>query len=75
MTIKFDIARTLGAAGVLALLVPTAALAGDRVGTAFDLHPDHGRPGTGLDWRTNLSYAETTDAGPMPDARSDRRRA
>jgi hypothetical protein len=33
MTIKFDIARTLGAAGVLALLVPTAALAGDRVGT------------------------------------------
>jgi len=37
--------------------------AGDRVGTAFDLHPDHGRPGTGLDWRTNLSYAETTDGG------------
>jgi len=37
--------------------------AGDRVGTAFDLHPDHGRPGTGLDWRTNLSYAESRDGG------------
>lgn len=36
---------------------------GDRVGTAFDVHPDHGRPGTGLDWRTNLSYAETRDGG------------
>lgn len=35
----------------------------DRVGTAFDLHPDHGRPGTGLDWRTNLSYAESADGG------------
>jgi len=36
---------------------------GDRVGTAFDVHPDHGRPGTGLDWRTNLSYAESRDGG------------
>ena len=35
----------------------------DRVGTAFDLHPDQGRPGTGLDWRTNLSYAESSDGG------------
>lgn len=35
----------------------------DRVGTAFDLHPDHGRDGTGLNYRTNLYYAETSDAG------------
>ena len=31
--------------------------------TAFDLHPDHGRSGTGLNHRTNLYYAETRDAG------------
>lgn len=35
----------------------------DRVGTAFDMHPDHGRSGTGLDFRTNLYYAETSDGG------------
>jgi hypothetical protein len=35
----------------------------DRVGTAFDLHPDHGRHGTGLNYRTNLYYVETRDAG------------
>ena len=35
----------------------------DRVATAFDLHPDHGREGKGLNYRTNLYYAETRDAG------------
>jgi hypothetical protein len=35
----------------------------DRVATAFDLHPDHGRAGTGLNYRTNLYYLETRDAG------------
>jgi BNR repeat-containing family member len=35
----------------------------DLVGTAFDLHPDHGRAGTGLNFRTNLYYAQTRDAG------------
>jgi hypothetical protein len=35
----------------------------DRVATAFDLHPSHGRPGTGLNFRTNIYYAETRDAG------------
>lgn len=35
----------------------------DRVATAFDLHPSHGRDGTGLNYRTNLYYAETSDAG------------
>lgn len=35
----------------------------DRVATAFDLHPEHGRPGKGLNYRTNLYYAETADAG------------
>lgn len=35
----------------------------DRVATAFDLHPDHGRDGRGLDHRTNLYYVETRDAG------------
>jgi hypothetical protein len=33
------------------------------VATAFDLHPDHGRGGTGLNYRTNLYYLETRDAG------------
>lgn len=35
----------------------------DRVATAFDLHPKQGRPGTGLNYRTNLYYAETRDGG------------
>lgn len=35
----------------------------DRVATAFDVHPDHGRGGKGLNYRTNLYYAETRDAG------------
>jgi hypothetical protein len=33
MTIKSGLTRALGAAGVLALMVPAAAFAGDRVGT------------------------------------------
>ena len=35
----------------------------DRVATAFDLHPNHGRAGKGLNYRTNIYYAETRDAG------------
>lgn len=35
----------------------------DRVATAFDLHPAQGRAGTGLNYRTNLYYLETKDAG------------
>jgi len=35
----------------------------DRVATAFDLHPDHGRGGTGLNYRTNIYYLETRDSG------------
>ncbi|MDO8540112.1 MAG: BNR-4 repeat-containing protein [Opitutaceae bacterium] len=35
----------------------------DRIATAFDLHPDHGRAGKGLNYRTNIYYAETRDAG------------
>ena len=35
----------------------------DRVATAFDLHPDHGRGGAGLNFRTNIYYLETRDAG------------
>ena len=35
----------------------------DRVATAFDLHPNHGRGGTGLNFRTNIYYLETRDAG------------
>lgn len=35
----------------------------DRIATAFDLHPNQGRPGKGLNFRTNLYYAETRDAG------------
>ena len=35
----------------------------DRVVTAFDLHPNHGRPGTGLNYRTNIYYLETRDGG------------
>ncbi len=35
----------------------------DRVATAFDLHPTHGRAGKGLNYRTNIYYAETRDAG------------
>ena len=33
MTIKSGLTRALGAAGVLALMAPAAAFAGDRVGT------------------------------------------
>ncbi len=35
----------------------------DRVATAFDLHPSQGRAGKGLNFRTNLYFAETRDAG------------
>lgn len=35
----------------------------DRVATAFDLHPNQGREGKGLNYRTNLYYAETRDGG------------
>jgi hypothetical protein len=35
----------------------------DLVGTAFDLHPKEGRAGTGLNYRTNIYYAETRDGG------------
>ena len=35
----------------------------DRVATAFDLHPAEGRAGKGLNYRTNLYFAETRDAG------------
>jgi hypothetical protein len=35
----------------------------DRVATAFDVHPNHGREGKGLNYRTNIYYAETRDAG------------
>lgn len=37
--------------------------ASDRVATIFDLHPTSGRSGKGLNFRTNLYYAETRDAG------------
>jgi BNR repeat-containing family member len=36
---------------------------GDRVGTAFDMHPSTGRAGTGLNYRSNIYYLETPDAG------------
>jgi len=35
---------------------------GDKVGTAFDMHPASGR-GKGLNYRTNLYYLETVDGG------------
>ena len=35
----------------------------DRVAIGFDLHPSHGRAGTGLNYRTNIYYLETKDAG------------
>jgi hypothetical protein len=35
----------------------------DRVATAFDMHPASGRAGTGLNYRTNIYYAETRDGG------------
>lgn len=35
----------------------------DRVATAFDLHPSHGRDGKGLNYRTNIYYTETRDGG------------
>lgn len=34
-----------------------------RVATAFDMHPSAGRAGKGLNYRTNLYYLETRDAG------------
>lgn len=36
---------------------------GDRVGTAFDMHPSSGRAGRGLNYRSNIYYVETPDAG------------
>lgn len=36
---------------------------GDRVGTAFDMHPSTGRSGKGLNYRSNIYYLETPDAG------------
>ena len=36
---------------------------GDRVGTAFDMHPSSGRAGKGLNYRSNIYYLETADAG------------
>lgn len=36
---------------------------GDRVGTVFDMHPSRGRAGTGLNYRSNIYYLETADAG------------
>ena len=35
---------------------------GDKVGTAFDMHPASGR-GKGLNFRTNIYYLETSDGG------------
>jgi hypothetical protein len=35
----------------------------DRLATAFDIHPSHGRDGKGLNYRTNVYYAETRDGG------------
>ncbi|MCK4626725.1 MAG: BNR-4 repeat-containing protein, partial [Phycisphaerae bacterium] len=39
-----------------------SAAAGKKAGTAFNFHPE-GKEGPGLNWRTNLYYAETTDSG------------
>ncbi len=36
---------------------------GDKVGTAFDMHPSAGRAGRGLNYRSNIYYVETPDAG------------
>jgi hypothetical protein len=36
---------------------------GDRVGTALDMHPSKGRAGKGLNFRSNIYYLETPDAG------------
>ncbi len=35
----------------------------DKVATVFDMHPSRGRAGKGLNYRTNLYYLETADAG------------
>lgn len=35
----------------------------DRVATVFDMHPSAGRAGKGLNYRTNIYYLETRDAG------------
>src|SRR5690606_13135965 len=34
-----------------------------RVATVFDMHPSKGRAGTGLNFRSNIYYLETPDAG------------
>lgn len=34
-----------------------------RVATVFDMHPSQGRAGTGLNYRSNIYYLETADAG------------
>lgn len=36
---------------------------GDRVATVFDVHPSQGRAGKGLNYRSNIYYLETADAG------------
>jgi hypothetical protein len=36
---------------------------GGHVGTAFDMHPSAGRAGKGLNYRSNIYYLETPDAG------------
>ena len=36
---------------------------GERVATVFDMHPSRGRAGTGLNYRSNIYYLETPDAG------------
>lgn len=43
---------------------------GDKVGTAFNMHPDTEK-GNGLDYRTNLYYVETAPAVMRPVRRSD----
>lgn len=35
----------------------------DKVATVFDMHPSEGRAGKGLNYRTNLYYLESADAG------------
>lgn len=36
---------------------------GGRVATVFDMHPSQGRAGKGLNYRSNIYYLETGDAG------------
>jgi hypothetical protein len=35
----------------------------DRIATAFDVHPLHGRDGKGLNYRTNVYFLQTRDGG------------